>query len=92
MDLWQQLPVDQAIYPFQWTAFWPLIGVALARDLTSEAVDYARALLEPSQQRLPDALSALLEEAIKSWEGGETETAHTYLNQAIELAQELGWF
>jgi tetratricopeptide (TPR) repeat protein len=92
LDLWQQPPVDQAIYPFQWTAFWPLIGVALAQDLTSEAVDYARALLEPSQQRLPDALTALLKEAIKSWEGGETETAHTYLNQVIELAQELGWF
>jgi tetratricopeptide (TPR) repeat protein len=92
LDLWQQPPVDQAIYPFQWTAFWPLMGVALAQDLSSEAVDYARALLDPSQQLLPDALTALLEEAIKSWEGGETETAHTYLNQAIELAQELGWF
>jgi class 3 adenylate cyclase len=92
LDLWQQLPVDQAIYPFQWTAFWPLIGVALAQGLTTEAVDYARALLEPSQQRLPDALTALIEEAIESWEGGETEITHTYLNQAINLAQELGWF
>jgi class 3 adenylate cyclase/tetratricopeptide (TPR) repeat protein len=92
LDLWQRLPVDQPIYPFQWTALWPLIGVALAQDLTSEAVDYACALLEPSQQRLPDALTTLLEEAIKSWEGGKTETAHTYLNQSIELAQKLDWF
>jgi hypothetical protein len=33
-----------------------------------------------------------VEEAIKTWEGGEAETARTYLSQAIELAQELGWF
>jgi hypothetical protein len=69
-----------------------LIGVTLAQDLTTEAVDYARALLEPSQQRLPDALTVLIEEAIAYWEGGETEIAHTYLNQAINLALELGWF
>jgi hypothetical protein len=75
-----------------WTALWPLISVAHIQNKVSEAVEYARTLLEPAQQRLPDALTVLLEEAIKSWEGAESETAHTYLNQAIELAQELGWF
>lgn len=89
LDMWQQAPL---VYPFKWTALWPLISVAHVQDKVSEAVEYARTLLEPTQQRLPDALTALLEEAIKSWEGGESETAHTYLNQAIELAQELGWF
>jgi predicted ATPase len=89
LDMWQQAPL---VYPFKWTALWPLISVAHAQNKVSEAVEYARILLEPTQQRLPDALTALLEKAIKSWEGGETETAHTYLNQAIELAQELGWF
>jgi len=89
LEMWQQAPL---VYPFKWTALWPLISVAYVQYQVSEAVDYARTLLEPTQQRLPDALTALLEEAIKSWEGGETETAHTYLNQTIELAQELGWF
>jgi class 3 adenylate cyclase/tetratricopeptide (TPR) repeat protein len=89
LEIWQQAPL---VYPFKWTALWPLISVAHVQYQVSEAVDYARTLLEPAQQRLPDALTALLEKAIKSWEGGETETAHTYLNQAIELAQELGWF
>ena len=89
LEMWQQAPL---VYPFKWTALWPLISVAHVQYQVSEALDYARTLLEPAQQRLPDALTALLEEAIKSWEGGETKTAHTYLNQAIELAQELGWF
>jgi hypothetical protein len=87
--MWQQAPL---VYPFKWTALWPLISVTHSQHQLSEAVDYARTLLEPTQQRLPDALTALLEEAIKYWEGGETEAAHTYLNQSIELAQELGWF
>ncbi|MCK4900220.1 MAG: tetratricopeptide repeat protein, partial [Anaerolineales bacterium] len=89
LEMWQQEPL---VYPFQWTALWPLIGVALAREKVFEAVDYARALLEPSQQRLPDALIAVLEEVIKTWKGGESETAYTYLNQAIELAHELRCF
>ena len=66
--------------------------MALIQNQISEAVDYAGNLLEPVQQQLPDALTTLLEKAIKSWEGGETETAHTHLNQSIELAQELGCF
>ena len=89
LEMWQQAPL---VYPFQWTALWPLISVANAKNQVSEVVEYARALLEPSQQRLPDALTAILEKVIKTWEGCETETVHTYINQAIELAQELSWF
>jgi len=89
LEMWQQAPLA---YPFKWTALWPLISVALIQNQISEAVVYACTLLEPVQQQLPDALTTLLEKAIKSWEGGETETAHTHLNQSIELAQELGCF
>jgi tetratricopeptide (TPR) repeat protein len=91
LELWQQLPVGHASCAFEWTALWPLIGVALAQDLTSDAVDYGRALLEPSQQCLPYALMGVVEKVIKTWEGGESETICIYLNQAIELAQELGY-
>jgi tetratricopeptide (TPR) repeat protein len=91
LDLWQQLPVSQAIYPFQWTALWPLIGVALEQESKADAVDYARAMLEPSQQSLPDALNLVLEKVIKTFEGGELEKISIHLNHAIELAQELGY-
>jgi hypothetical protein len=91
LELWGQLPASHASCVFQWTALWPLIGVALVRDQTAEAVEYGRALLEPTQQRLPDALTAVLEETIASWEGEELETTRTYLDQALELAQELGY-
>jgi len=88
LEMWQKAPL---VYPFQWTALWPLISVANTKNQFSEAVDYVRALIEPTQQRLPEAPTALLKKVIKTWEGGETEKTHTYLNQTIELAQELGW-
>ena len=89
LKMWQQAPL---VYPFKWTALWPLISVAHVQNQVLEAVDYARTLLEPTQQKLPDPLTALLEKAIQSWEEGETGTAYTYLGQAIELARELGCF
>ena len=89
LESWQQVPIGQA--PFQWTALWPLIGVALAQDQVSEAVDYARALLEPTQQLLSEALTAIVEEAIHTWEGGDLEETRTNLDQAVELAQEMGY-
>ena len=85
LDLWPP------VYPFQWTALWPLIGAAITRDQVSEAVGYGRALLEPLQQRLPDTLTRELEEAIGRWEGGEPEIACAILDRAIELAQEMGY-
>jgi len=88
LELWQQ---SETSYPFQWLALYPLTSEALAHDRIPEAVEYARGLLEPSQQALPDTLQTVLEEAIKTWERGEPEAARTHLDRAIELAQELGY-
>jgi len=87
LELWQQMPL---VYPFRWTALWPLIGVALAENRTADAVEHARSLLEVTQQRLPDRLTGQLEEAISAWEGGEPQRAHACLNESIEVAQEMG--
>jgi tetratricopeptide (TPR) repeat protein len=88
---WHQLPASHASCAFQWTALWPLIGVALAHNHTAEASEHARALLEPTQQRLPDALTAVLEQAVTAWEQGEAEAAQAWLDRALVLAQELGY-
>jgi tetratricopeptide (TPR) repeat protein len=88
---WHQLPAGHASCAFQWTALWPLLGVALARNRTSEASRHAGALLEATQQRLPDALTAVLEEAVTAWEESESETARAWFARAIVLAQELGY-
>ncbi|MFL5801098.1 MAG: ATP-binding protein, partial [Roseiflexaceae bacterium] len=88
LELWRQASLA---YPFQWVALWPLIGVALAQDQLSEAISYARALLTPVQQRLPDALMVVVEEAVQAWDRGQPETAHARLRRAIAVAQEMGY-
>ena len=63
----------------------------LAQDRVSVAIDHVQVLLEPSQQQLPHELTSVLENAINTWGSGELEMTSTYLNHAIELAQELGY-
>jgi hypothetical protein len=91
LELWQQLPVGHSSCAFQWTALWPGVAVAFARNWISEASKFAHALLEPTQQCLPDDLTAVVQNAVKAWKGDESKSARTYLAQALELAQELGY-
>ena len=85
LELW---PDD---YPFQWTALWPLIAMALAQDQLAEVVEYSRVLLEPTQQRLPDELTVGIEEAVNKWEVGELGWSRRHFDQALELAKKLGY-
>jgi predicted ATPase len=89
LEILQQL---SAVWPHYWTALWPLIGVSLAQNRVSKAIDYARALLDPKQKRLPDALTAVLEKAIETWDAGNEQSTLSQLTQAMELAQELRHF
>jgi tetratricopeptide (TPR) repeat protein len=73
-------------------ALWPMLAVAYVQEREAEAIECARALLRPPQMRLSQALEAVLLDAIKAWEGGGLEATRSYLNQAIELAQQIGSF
>jgi DNA-binding SARP family transcriptional activator/Tfp pilus assembly protein PilF len=88
---WQQLPAGHSSCAFQWLALWPLVAVAAARDRMPEACALMPALLQPRQQRLPDALTAVVESALGAWQDGDMETARTCLEQAIASAQELAY-
>jgi predicted ATPase/class 3 adenylate cyclase len=76
---------------FRWTALWPLLGVALARNSDQEAVQHAQALLDPRDQAPPPALASLLNEAVQSWEAGRPEPTRATLQRAVELATTLGY-
>jgi DNA-binding SARP family transcriptional activator len=91
LELWRQLPASHSSCAFQWTALWPLIGVALAQSETTKASEYARALLDGTQQRLPASLEEALGLAVSAHDEADTEVARIHLAQAIELAQELGY-
>jgi tetratricopeptide (TPR) repeat protein len=91
LELWQQLPVGHSLCPFQWTAIWPLVATAAAQDQTSGACAFLPVLLESSQQRLPEALSVAVENAVSACKEGDEEAARTWLDQAVLLARELAY-
>ncbi len=91
LEMWEQLPKTSGSLAFYWTALWPLIGVALAQDQISEAVEYARGLLDPKEQPQPDALKAIIEEAIGASDQGQREKAKARLNRAAQMAGEIGY-
>ncbi|MDQ6653456.1 MAG: hypothetical protein M3Y84_12010, partial [Acidobacteriota bacterium] len=88
LELWQD---GQGSYPFQWAALWPLVGVALAENSISEAIENARALLVPAQQRLPDELTSLVKEAVNASSRDQSEATRERLAEALKLAQELSY-
>ena len=91
LELWQQLPVAHSSCSFQWTALWPLVAVAFAQDRVSEACELAQALLEPSQQHLPDPLAETVEQAVATWQEHSPQAARPHIERAIRLAQKLGY-
>ena len=85
---WQKLPAG---YICEWTARWPLIGVALASGETSEAADHARYLLETHQQRPPIPIETAFHAAVEAADGGDLSAAHAHLQAACAPARELGF-
>jgi len=75
--------------PVHWICLWPLIAVRLAARQVRGALDASRQLLEPSQQRLPDELEAMVEAARRAWESGDADLAGATLAGAVELAERL---
>lgn len=78
-------------YPLEWLARWPLLSVHFSQDQVSRAVDEARAMLVPAQQRLADVVEVLLEEAVQAWDQGKQASAGERLRRAINLAGEIGY-
>ncbi|MGD8968912.1 MAG: hypothetical protein PVI07_15510, partial [Anaerolineae bacterium] len=80
LETWKQFPN----FMFQWTALWPLTGVALARREVGKAMDYVRILLDPLQQRPPEEMATALERALDAWDQDRADAAQRYLQQAAE--------
>jgi DNA-binding SARP family transcriptional activator len=88
LGIWEKSPL---VYPFKWQALWPLVAVSLVRGREDQAWAYARVLLEPTQQLLPDILNTSLEAALQAKEADQAEVAQSCLNQTMELAREMGY-
>jgi hypothetical protein len=88
---WETMKQTPQAQMFNWIAVWPLVGSSLAQMRIADAVDYARLLLDPKTQPQPDALAALLQDAIQAWEQAQPERAYALLTQAAELAEPMGY-
>ena len=78
-------------YPFEWAARWPLLALALADGAVDQAVEHARAQLDPEQHPLPDDLARELAVAVDLWEDGDAARARSHLQRAAEMAVPLGF-
>jgi tetratricopeptide (TPR) repeat protein len=88
VDEWHR---QRPVYPFQWTGLWPLISLATTTAQFALAIDYVRLLLAPTQQRLPETLLTVLEEAVQAWDAGHRESVRSLLQHALPLAQDMGY-
>lgn len=88
LDDWQY---RRHLNSFHWTGVWPLIAIVLGRENIPEAIDYVRMLLDPTQQPLSEKLRLLLERALQAWDREQYEFAHTFLQQALPVAEDLGY-
>ena len=87
LQLWEAGPVA---YPFQWLALWPLLAMCTAQDRFPEAIDHASALLEPTQQILPDPEVEALLAVQEAWSRNDPDSVRAYLERAIEAARQAG--
>ncbi len=81
LERWEGLPLA---YPFHWLARLPLLCLAAGAGRHEEAQAHARAMLDASQQRLPEALSAALGRVQSP--GGAAAVAET-----LRVAEEVGY-
>lgn len=86
LALWATTVVS---YSWFWICLWPLISVHLAQGQVPYAVEAARQLLAPPQQRLPERLESLVRSAIADWEGSRHHRVRAQLSEAVEVAREL---
>ena len=85
---WGGLGDALSMAPFRWLALFPLLEIALNEDDVAAALHWARHVITPNQQRLPDALTLSLERGVAAGVNDTRDTVRELLGKAFELAQE----
>ena len=79
------------VYFYKGLCLWPLMSVQLASGDIAAAVKAGCEMLEPSQVRLPDELERLILRAKAARDRDEAAMAAAQLNEALQLACNLGY-
>jgi DNA-binding SARP family transcriptional activator len=89
LEIWGVLPEGHASCAFQWTALFPLLAVAFEERNFDEAIVCAEAILNDTQQKLPAALTVVLQNAATAHHEMQFTESADLLAQAITLAQQM---
>jgi tetratricopeptide (TPR) repeat protein len=76
----------------QWVYLFPLLAARLQAGETAAAVEAARQAIDPSQQWLPDDLTAALAAACASWDRGDQARTAELLTEALAVARARAYF
>ncbi len=74
-------------YFFQWSARFPLAAVHIERGRHREALAEFRAMLDPTQQRLPSPLAEALEAALRMADERDSEALEAHLEHTLRCAE-----
>jgi len=79
-----------AINPVKFVYMGPLMGLALEEGDFEKAVECAKEMLQPNQQKIPEIAESSLADAVRIWENGEHTESHHKFHHSIKLLQESG--
>jgi len=77
--------------PFLWAALLPQLALVATRPDEPPPSYWVEQLLHPLQQRLPDQLTEALAAVLHAVSQGDATAARAQLNQALAVAQEVGY-
>lgn len=70
-----------------------LLGPALAMEVQNKnwevAINHVKALLHPSQQKMPGKIRSMLEQVVAKWDAGDADVTGLLLVQSIELMKQM---
>jgi hypothetical protein len=66
----------------------PALAVEVQNKNWEQAVSHAKTFLQPMQQKMPDDVEAMLEQAVNCWEAGDVNATSEKLTSAIELMKQ----
>jgi tetratricopeptide (TPR) repeat protein len=74
--------------PIRFMSLAPALALEVKHKNWMTAIEHVKALLHPSQQKMPDELQSMLEDAAAKWEVGDADAAEKLLEQSLAFMRE----
>jgi tetratricopeptide (TPR) repeat protein len=74
--------------PLRFMVLGPALAMEAQKKNWDTAMNHVKALLHPSQQKMPDELQSMLEDAVAKWEVGDADAAEKLLEQSLAFIRE----